>query len=871
VSITDIFSGPSVPAAPSPGPESEPSAPDWLRSAMGSRKLTPPEGAAPVAPLPAAGEEAPDWLKEITGAPVPQAAPPAATDENAPDWLKDVVGGPSDTPAKPAPPITDSDSAPDWLKDVQGGAMPAANLGAPDWLAGIGDTPAAPPPTAAPTPAPSSAGAADANAPDWLNDVLNEATPPSVKAIPAEDRNKPDWLNDVLTETATPAKPPSGGTISTDMLNQIVAGGTPAIPDVDVTADAPQPQSGSSAPRLSTGELPDLETWDGPLPVDFLEAPPSAAPEGWLTEDTGLGAPSLSTDETDKDAPLPDWLTTGSGLAAPTPADAKAEDDSEKKSEAPDWLKEAPTFEEAPKAEEKSEDTAEKMPDWLTAAEAPEPAESAPQEETKVAPPTDGPMGNDSSEDVPDWMTSGDLDNSDEALKWLEELAAKVDPNYVSMANTATAEETPAAPPAPAPEPVAAAAAEEDEGLPDWLKGDAEESKPEAAPVAAIVEEDKEEIPAWLKGDAEESKPEPAPVAALAEESKKESDELPDWLTASEPASVASETPAELEWLRSPTEDEKPAVAEVKAPDGGDALSWLDEQVKREGVSPEKIVEDELKVDQPPIARPMPVPDLDAEAEPADDLPDWLKGAEPVDREAEPELADLPDLPAEADELAWLSDALKAEEAGSDASLEELFGEIKTEEPAKPAAAAPEPEPVKAEEKKGDLDELPDWLSGEPTAAEEGVSGLSAFLKAVEPAKSEEPAAPPPAAPEPAPVAAPPRPAPVPAPAPLPTPAPVAAAPAAPVSAVSSAEADAKLKDARDQLANGETQKALSIYEGLVAGGQKLDDVVSDLADITKRQAVVNPKVYRLIGDALTGQGKLQEGLDMYRKALDNF
>jgi hypothetical protein len=79
------------------------------------------------------------------------------------------------------------------------------------------------------------------------------------------------------------------------------------------------------------------------------------------------------------------------------------------------------------------------------------------------------------------------------------------------------------------------------------------------------------------------------------------------------------------------------------------------------------------------------------------------------------------------------------------------------------------------------------------------------------------------------------------------------------------------LKAARDQMAAGELQAALGIYESLVGSGYKQDDVLFDLNELAKSRAVVNPRVYRVMGDALMGTGKTQEALEMYRKALDSF
>jgi tetratricopeptide (TPR) repeat protein len=281
-----------------------------------------------------------------------------------------------------------------------------------------------------------------------------------------------------------------------------------------------------------------------------------------------------------------------------------------------------------------------------------------------------------------------------------------------------------------------------------------------------------------------------------------------------------------------------------------------------------------------------------------------------------PELADLPELPVEADELAWLNEALEAEEKSGDSDdLEELFAETKKAEatvsddekselpdwmkedaPAKSEAKAEKddeelpdwlkgdaeeekkPEPIKDEKepepvpevKVSDSDELPDWLKG--GAEEEPVTaggGLTAFLQAVEPAaeadKTEEPEVKKPE-PEPEPAKAEAKAEPEPAKA-APPPPPPASIPRP----IPAGEAGETLKSAREQMSNGELQKALEIYESLVASGHGQDETISDLMEIVKTRAVVNPKVYRVIGDALIGKGEMQEAMEYYKKALDNF
>jgi predicted negative regulator of RcsB-dependent stress response len=63
---------------------------------------------------------------------------------------------------------------------------------------------------------------------------------------------------------------------------------------------------------------------------------------------------------------------------------------------------------------------------------------------------------------------------------------------------------------------------------------------------------------------------------------------------------------------------------------------------------------------------------------------------------------------------------------------------------------------------------------------------------------------------------------------------------------------------------------ALQHYESIVRGNIALDAVVGDLSTLLKDEThKKNPAVHRILGDGLMRQGKLQEALDTYRKALN--
>lgn len=121
---------------------------------------------------------------------------------------------------------------------------------------------------------------------------------------------------------------------------------------------------------------------------------------------------------------------------------------------------------------------------------------------------------------------------------------------------------------------------------------------------------------------------------------------------------------------------------------------------------------------------------------------------------------------------------------------------------------------------------------------------------------------------EPEPVFVPPKPEPVPVPVaavPPPVPRPVAPPPAPrPVVAVEGLS----VANARARRQNGDLPGSLDEYDRLIRASVQLDDVVDDLSTLVKLERR-NPVVYRVLGDGLMRQGKLQAALDTYREALN--
>lgn len=78
------------------------------------------------------------------------------------------------------------------------------------------------------------------------------------------------------------------------------------------------------------------------------------------------------------------------------------------------------------------------------------------------------------------------------------------------------------------------------------------------------------------------------------------------------------------------------------------------------------------------------------------------------------------------------------------------------------------------------------------------------------------------------------------------------------------------LKAAREKLQQGAVNESLQDYEAVVKVNQDVEVVVEDLSKLVKEGPHKhNPAVHRVLGDGLMRQGKLQEALDTYRKALN--
>jgi hypothetical protein len=302
---------------------------------------------------------------------------------------------------------------------------------------------------------------------------------------------------------------------------------------------------------------------------------------------------------------------------------------------------------------------AEELPDWLKGLAAEAPTAAQPE----AARPAEAPSAG--------WEALGALGTSskeqDEALAWLESLAAR---HGAKPEELVTPPET------------------RQEKPPAWVE--AARQRLEAAPTAETPAQPAEELPDWLKGMAAE-----APTAAQPE--------------AAQPAEAPSAGWEALGALGTSSKEQD------------EALAWLESLAARHGAKPEELVTPpETRQEKPPAwveaarQRLEAAPTAETPAQPAEELPDWLKGlAAEAPTAAQPEAAqpaeELPDwlkgLAAEAPTAAQPEAAQPAEELPD--WLKGLAAEAPTA--AQPEAAQP-------------AEELPDWLKGAvaeaPTAAQ---------------------------------------------------------------------------------------------------------------------------------------------------------
>lgn len=341
--------------------------------------------------------------------------------------------------------------------------------------------------------------------------------------------------------------------------------------------------------------------------------------------------------------------------------------------------------------------------------------------------------------------------------------------------------------------------------LPDWLL--------EAQGAPPPLAED-------ILGEPAASTPTTPPAApALTESIAPPPDvEMPDWLL----SDVQEPTNIELETIFAHSDEEDSAIIDTSDPwveafelerkqgqaDINTVPDWYAEKL---GISPTEGASSSQSTAQLQDADLAPETELPAGE--LDTLPDWLNV--PAFDEVAPSDVEMPD---------WLMEQMGSGvpgDQGTSETLPDWLADIETQE-------------------------VPEWLLETVTGEQEQVSLLET------PVIELPPVAQPAAAKPPAPQSAAPRPAASPVPVPQ-------------YAQINAAEV---LASARQKLSGGDLDGSLLDYEAIVRANTQLDVVVADLSPVMQRESK-NPAIYRVLGDALMRQGRLQDALDTYRKALN--
>ncbi len=854
--------------------------PDWLQTAQEEERFAEPDDSpAQVTPagVPEPGGDLPDWLAVI----------------------QDDV--PSDENASDAAPSEESGGLPDWLTAIQEEET-SEPIDQDELTSDLGGEVVDQPPfdltveaLAVPKEGEPFAISDEADLPSTQRDTEESVMVPSDKELGMPDDaddaddlesllSDPDdalaWLEQLAAAEGTPLEElpslqeearsePDQSEVSPDRMIEaadetlILSSEAIESPGIETLADL------ESASPEAIDELPD---WLRELEAPPAEPPPPIAP--------GIVA------EPDQTA-IPDWLKDelGEGETAELGAELAAlgADVSEMPSE-PDeaaaWLEQLAAAQEdyAPIESGLGLDEPE-LPDWLAEA----PADAAPEVEVSTI--LDGPSQPQAEAAAPDDdLTASGADEMgempedlDEAMAWLEQLAA---------AEGAPLDELPSVTTAESAEPQ----------LPSWLDAELhpdetettllsdeslaqlEQEAPEDEPSVVL---DEPELPEWLQESF--GTPDTVDETVVAKSTDLEEPELPEWLRVSvdeadvsaveEPA--LSDEPQLPEWLREPEiveEAGEAAVTELAALEEPELPEWLREPEIVEEAGEDAVTEP-ATLEEPELPDWLREPELVEETVEAGvtestaleepELPEWLREPDEAFEDlgeadvTEPTVAlEEPDLPD------WLH------EQGQDGETVEAEPAVVLDEPELPewlresaVSAGEESEPV-ATEPAAAIEEpdLPEWLRepAEPLVEELGpqeVELVTPMVQEAEPAVELT---------EPEPLKA-------------PEPAPSVETLEAPSDVFSLRhQVDAEPQDHVLRLAlarvlrdDGMADEALTEYDELVSSGQELDDVAADLEQILDS----NPgssQTRRVLGDLYVKQNRLAEALDAYRKALGN-
>ena len=732
-----------------------------------------------------------------------------------------------------------------------------------------------------------------------------------------EEEQTPDWLSGLSEEKQD--------TFKAEDIPQPFVEDQESQPKDEVESSDWMPAATDETPGGTDEEkLPDWMQELGQTPDAPQEEklPDWMQDSGWeIPENPSVETPaSIASDEPEEStaapADIPDWLKD---LAPPAQEDISAETptsssetpaveevqttkpESNIDEELPEWLKSPTSIPE----EDINAISQEPLPDWLTEtrenreefSETQDSSENASEPEpsiTETQPTTaslESDMLDNATEEtmspVSDDVTSepsADLDNMDDAMAWLESLAAKqgaeeetlltkpeerveTPPDWVAQASAAVeasisgqeeeavtpeASASQDAPDASAPQMTSTTEAEASQKQEEDQTAVEEEpsvASEIAQPESTVSEEpaaseqtdqtDTDSAFAWLESLAAKQGAEPDSLLVSSEDRL---ETAPDWIqqetqetaeseekTVDLPAEIVEESPEQLpDWME-PTDQIETPRSEAPAIDKSPPEWVKEDSITQENIEEVSMPASEDLTETTDESTPVETPSSD------EPLPDWIKETESEDLTAQPafepdseEKAPEVEPLTEKDELEPLPDWLSADISEAPEALEEGF--------------TPETEPQA----------LPDWLQAEspsdaavpddlPVTADEGEAPpLPAWLKDLESEQDEEP---------------------------LPIENTFITEPVqTPETGEISHLPEEMILQAQSALGKSQIEFALSIYQRLIDQDQKIDEVIHDLRDALYRFPV-DSFIWQTLGDAHMHANQVQEALDAFTKA----